>query len=70
MLVHAPVPDRLLTKVNELVRELKKEGAMTADEVPGRSFGAAATRSPNANQLTAPPQREETFHFHSSSMQR
>ena len=27
---------------NELVRELKKEGAITADEVPGRRFGAAA----------------------------
>jgi hypothetical protein len=28
--------------VNELVRELKKEGAITADEIPGRRFGAAA----------------------------
>lgn len=28
--------------VNELVRDLKKEGAITADEVPGRRFGAAA----------------------------
>jgi hypothetical protein len=30
-------------QVNELVRELKKEGAITADEVPGRRFGATAT---------------------------
>ena len=28
--------------VNELVRELKKEGAITADPVAGRKFGAAA----------------------------
>jgi len=28
--------------VNELVRELKKGGVITADEVPGRRFGAAA----------------------------
>jgi hypothetical protein len=28
--------------VNELVRELKKEGAITGDPVAGRKFGAAA----------------------------
>jgi hypothetical protein len=28
--------------VNELVRELKKDGTITADDVPGRKFGAAA----------------------------
>ena len=28
--------------VNELVRELKNEGAITADLVPGRKFGATA----------------------------
>jgi hypothetical protein len=28
--------------VKEVVRELKKEGAITADTVPGRTFGAAA----------------------------
>ena len=42
--LHAAVrPEWWLPKqVNELVRELKKEGAITADEVPGRRFGAAA----------------------------
>jgi hypothetical protein len=29
-------------QVNELVRKVKKEGAITADEVPGRRFGTAA----------------------------
>jgi hypothetical protein len=29
-------------QVNELVRELKKEGTIAADDVPGRKFGAAA----------------------------
>lgn len=32
----------LLKHVNELVRELKKEGTITAAPVPGRKFGAAA----------------------------
>jgi hypothetical protein len=42
--LHAAVrPEWWLPKhVNELVRELKKEGAITADPVPGRKFGAAA----------------------------
>jgi hypothetical protein len=42
VLVHAPVPDRSLTNINELARELRQEGAIAADEVPGRRFGAAA----------------------------
>jgi hypothetical protein len=29
-------------QVNELVRELKKESVITADDVPGRRFSAAA----------------------------
>ena len=29
-------------RVNELVRELRKEGAITSDPVAGRKFGAAA----------------------------
>ena len=42
--LHAAVrPEWWLPKqVNELVRELKKDGVITADEVPGRRFGAAA----------------------------
>jgi hypothetical protein len=42
--LHAAVrPEVWLPKhVNELVRELKKEGVITADEVPGRKFSAAA----------------------------
>jgi hypothetical protein len=42
--LHAGIgPEWWLPKhVNELVRELKKEGVITADEVPGRRFGAAA----------------------------
>lgn len=42
--LHAAVrPEWWLTKhVNELVRELKNEGAITADEVPGGRFAAAA----------------------------
>jgi three-Cys-motif partner protein len=42
--LHAAVrPEWWLPKqVNELVRELKKEGTITADEVLGRRFGAAA----------------------------
>jgi hypothetical protein len=51
--LHAAVrPEWWLAKqVNELVRELNKEGAITADDVPGRSFGAAA----NPGLRTAKP---------------
>lgn len=43
LLIPAAKPEWWLPKqVNELVRELKREGAITADEVPGRRFGAAA----------------------------
>jgi hypothetical protein len=42
VLVHAPALDRSVTKINELVRELKQEGAIAAADVPGRMFGAAA----------------------------
>ena len=42
--LHAAIrPEWWLPKhVNELVRELKKEGAVTADDVAGRRFGATA----------------------------
>jgi hypothetical protein len=42
--LHAAVrPEWWLPKhVDEVVRELKKEGVITVDEVPGRRFGAAA----------------------------
>lgn len=42
--LHAAVrPERWLPNhVNELVRELKREGVITADQAPGRRFGAAA----------------------------
>ena len=55
--LHAAIrPQWWLPKhINEVVRELKKEGAISADAVPGRKFGAAANpvlrlpnRKPNA----------------------
>jgi hypothetical protein len=41
--------------INEAVRELKKEGAITADAVPGRKFGAAA--NPTLRLTSAKPNR-------------
>ena len=40
--MHLPVPDRSFTTINELVREVRNQGAVAADAISGRRFGAAA----------------------------
>ena len=42
VLVHLPIPDRTLTKINELVREVRNQGTVATDAISGRRFGAAA----------------------------